>query len=252
MMPRLPSEPRNRRSGDGPAPEPGRRRDSLMPVGRDDPQRLDEVVDVRVHAGVVAAGAGRQPAAERRQLERLREVAQRVAVRAELLLEHRSEGAGLDPRRPRHRVDLEHPVEAAEIDRDDAGEPVTDGALDAADDRRAAAVGDRRDAGDAHQSSTATTSASVAGKATTSGGCRQVAVDGPHDVPVRLAVRVPGPVAGAVEHHSAKAAGGATRGARSSRSATSGGSIVSTVAPEALGQPPGRRQHLVVATAWSS
>ena len=33
MMPRLPSEPRNRRSGDGPAPDPGSRRDSLIPVG---------------------------------------------------------------------------------------------------------------------------------------------------------------------------------------------------------------------------
>jgi hypothetical protein len=32
-IPSEPSEPRNSRSGDGPAPEPGSRRDSLIPVG---------------------------------------------------------------------------------------------------------------------------------------------------------------------------------------------------------------------------
>jgi hypothetical protein len=33
MMPRLPSEPSTNRSGEGPAPEPGNRRDSMVPVG---------------------------------------------------------------------------------------------------------------------------------------------------------------------------------------------------------------------------
>ena len=33
MMPRMPSEPRNMRSGLGPAPEPGRRRVSSVPAG---------------------------------------------------------------------------------------------------------------------------------------------------------------------------------------------------------------------------
>ena len=33
MTPRVPSEPRNHRSGDGPAPEPGSRHDSLTPTG---------------------------------------------------------------------------------------------------------------------------------------------------------------------------------------------------------------------------
>ena len=33
MTPRVPSDPRNRRSGDGPAPEPGSRSDSLTPTG---------------------------------------------------------------------------------------------------------------------------------------------------------------------------------------------------------------------------
>ncbi|COY43480.1 Uncharacterised protein [Mycobacterium tuberculosis] len=33
MMPSVPSDPRNNRSGDGPAPLPGSRRDSLIPTG---------------------------------------------------------------------------------------------------------------------------------------------------------------------------------------------------------------------------
>jgi hypothetical protein len=33
MMPRMPSEPMNMRSGLGPAPEPGRRRVSRLPLG---------------------------------------------------------------------------------------------------------------------------------------------------------------------------------------------------------------------------
>ncbi len=33
MMPKMPSEPMNRRSGLGPAPEPGRRRVSSVPAG---------------------------------------------------------------------------------------------------------------------------------------------------------------------------------------------------------------------------
>ena len=33
MMPRMPSEPRTMRSGLGPAPEPGRRRVSIVPAG---------------------------------------------------------------------------------------------------------------------------------------------------------------------------------------------------------------------------
>ena len=42
---------------------------------RDRARALDEIVDVRVLRGVVAAGAGRDPAAQRRELEALRESA---------------------------------------------------------------------------------------------------------------------------------------------------------------------------------
>ena len=83
---------------------------------REHAHRLDEVVDVGVVRGVVAAGAGGDPAAERREAERLREVAQREAVRPQLILELRAEDSRLDAGGPRRLVDLEHPVEA--VDRD--------------------------------------------------------------------------------------------------------------------------------------
>ena len=77
ITPRIPSEPSSSRSGLGPAP--GARQPPALPRPgrRDRAHRLDQVVDVRVERGEVPAGAGRDPAAERRELERLREVAQR-------------------------------------------------------------------------------------------------------------------------------------------------------------------------------
>ena len=62
-------------------------------------------------------GARGDPAAERRELERLRVEAQRQAVRGELLLEPRAGRAGLDARRARDGVDLEHAVQRAQVDR---------------------------------------------------------------------------------------------------------------------------------------
>ena len=82
--------------------------------------RLDEVVDVRRAGREVAARARGDPAAERRELERLRVEAQRQPVLGELLLEPRAGRAGLDARGARDRVDLEHAVERAQVDRDDA------------------------------------------------------------------------------------------------------------------------------------
>ena len=64
MTPSVPSEPRNSRSGDGPAPEPGSRRDSLDPGRGDDPQRLHQVVDVGV-AGWRSARRRGWPASRR-------------------------------------------------------------------------------------------------------------------------------------------------------------------------------------------
>ncbi len=78
----------------------------------DDPQRFGQVVDVGVEGGEVPAGAGGQPAAEGREPEGLREVPQRQIVRAQLVLDHRSQRAGLDPGGPADPVDLEHRAHA--------------------------------------------------------------------------------------------------------------------------------------------
>ena len=89
---------------------------------------------------VVAAGAGRDPAAEGRSGEALREVPQRIAVGPQLVLQVRAEDASLDPGRPGSLVDLQHLVQLVERDRDHR--PRVRGRGDAADRRAAAAVGD--------------------------------------------------------------------------------------------------------------
>src|SRR5882672_6474199 len=95
----------------------------------------------------MAARARRDPAAERRELERLREVPEREPVRPELLLERGSEHPRLDAGGARRAIDLEHAVEVREVERDGAAVAPADAA----------------------QSSSARTSSSLRGKATTSG-----------------------------------------------------------------------------------
>src|SRR5581483_10084072 len=91
----------------------------------------------------VAAGAGGDAAAERGELERLREVPERVPVRSELLLDLRTERAGLDAGGAGRRVDLQHPAHLAQIDRAHALEAGAHVGLDAPHDAGAAAEGDR-------------------------------------------------------------------------------------------------------------
>src|SRR4029453_13071451 len=79
--------------------------------------RLDEVVDVRLQRREMAARAGGDPAAQRRVLERLRVVAEGLPVGLELLLEAGTRGPGLDAGRPRARINVEHAVEPAQVDR---------------------------------------------------------------------------------------------------------------------------------------
>jgi len=110
--------------------------------GCHDAQRLHEVVDVGVQAGVVAARAGGEPAAESRELEGLGEVAQCVAVGAQLVLQHRPARPGLDAGCTRDRVDLDDAVQARQVDRHRPRIVVADVALDAADHRGASAVRD--------------------------------------------------------------------------------------------------------------
>ena len=154
-------------------------------AGRDRAHRLDEVVDVGRPGGEVTAGARRDPAAERRQLERLRVEAQRQAVRGELLLEHRAARARLDARRPRDRVDLEHAVQATERERDRPFVPRAGDRLDAAGDARPAADRDHRHARARGPREHALDVGLLARVHDEVGGMRDLAAEAAHDVHVR-------------------------------------------------------------------
>ena len=115
--------------------------------GGDRAQAFDEIVDVGVERGEMAAGARRDPAAQRRELEALRIVPDGEAVRFQRRLDRRSPDAALDSRRPARLVDLEHPVQAAHIEAHRAGIGAADRRLDAADDRGAGAERNNGDLG---------------------------------------------------------------------------------------------------------
>ena len=173
---------------------------------------------MRVERREVAAGAGRDPAAERRELERLREVAQRQPVLAELLLEPRAGRAGLDARRARDRVDLEHAVERAAGRSTTAPRSRPRPRLDAADDARAAAVRDRRRARRRRTSrAPPRPRPRRAGSATTSGGWSKSPAERAHDVAVGLAVGVRGAVVALGRATSPRARPAAPAAARAAR-----------------------------------
>src|SRR5713226_758527 len=89
----------------------------------------------------MAARARRHPPTEGGELERLREMAQRVAVRAQLVFKRGTEYARLDSGRARSTVDFDHLVEIREVDRNAAAVVAICRRLDAADHARTAAVG---------------------------------------------------------------------------------------------------------------
>ncbi len=90
-----------------------------------------------VQGRVVTARSRGQPAAERGELEGLREVPQRQAVRPQLALEARTEHPRLHAGRPAGAVDLEHPVETGQVEGDGGA---VEARLDAARDAAPAAV----------------------------------------------------------------------------------------------------------------
>src|SRR5262249_46022215 len=87
---------------------------------RDGAQRFNQIVDMRIERREMTAGARRNPAAERRIFEALREMAQRKLVRAKLRFERRAVCAALDQRGARGLVDLLHLIHLAQVDRDRA------------------------------------------------------------------------------------------------------------------------------------
>ena len=101
ITPSTPSEPiiSSRRSG--PAAVRGQRRGATSPPGATMPQPLDELVDAAVAGRGLAGGTSGNPAADRRELERLREVAQRQSLGRELPLGLRAEQPALERGRQR-------------------------------------------------------------------------------------------------------------------------------------------------------
>ena len=70
---------------------------------------------MRVERREMTARARRDPSAERRELERLREMADRQPVRLELRVERGAVHTGLDSRGARDLVDFENLVEMHQI-----------------------------------------------------------------------------------------------------------------------------------------
>ena len=106
--------------------------------------RVDQVVDVGLQGGEMAARPGRDPAAEGGELERLGKMAQGEPAGPQAVLEVGPERPGPDQGRARDLVDLDDPAQRTEVDRDGPAVAVSDPGLDAADDARAAAEGHRR------------------------------------------------------------------------------------------------------------
>ena len=107
-------------------------------------QAEDELVDAPIARGRLPGRARGDVAADRGVLVALREVAEREALRVELGLGRRAAQAGLERRRERAPVDPGHPVEAAQVERDDGGELAAQ-RLHAADHARPPAERDDRD-----------------------------------------------------------------------------------------------------------
>src|SRR5262249_27163664 len=87
---------------------------------RDHPQAFNEIVDMRVETGKMAARAGRDPAAQGRVFKALREMPQGQPMRLELSLERRTKHAGLDACCPRGPIDFQHTVEMPQVESDRA------------------------------------------------------------------------------------------------------------------------------------
>ena len=251
ITPRMPSEPISIRSGRGPGARPRQPPALPGPARRDRPHRLDQVVDVGVERREVAAGPGRDPAAQGRVLERLREVAQREAVLAQLLLERRPGGArpGSAPPATSGSTSSTRSSRRRSMRHRPAG-------------RRAAPRPrrrrwSRRRTGSPPRPRPRTSSARArsrtrrAGSATRSGGLGNSPAEAAHEVAIGLAERVRDPLVVSSEKRSPNRSGAFSRGARSSTSSSGTGSRPRPRTRAAPG--PGRRlPHLRPVGAWSS
>ncbi len=123
-------------------------------------------------------------------------MAQRQAVLGQLRLEAGTGGAGADRCRQGDLVDLEQAIQGAQVDRDGAVVAGADIGRDAADDRGAAAEGDRGDAGARAPLEQPLEVLLVARLGDDVGGVLELAAEAADDVAVGLAERVDGAVVG--------------------------------------------------------
>ncbi len=166
----------------------------------DGAQRFDEVVDVRVERRVVATGSRSDPAAERRQLERLRKVAQREPVRAKGALEGGPVDSRLNAGCAGGAIDFEQAIEMAQVDAYGAVVAVEAARLDASDDARSAAVGDGSDVFCRAPSQNGGHVFARARQGHQVGSHRKVTPQGADHVAKSLAVGVPGSFEGICGH----------------------------------------------------
>ena len=159
-------------------------------------QRFHELVDVREEGRVMSARTGRDPAAQARELEGLREVAKREAVGPQLVLESGAEDARLDARRARDGVDLEHAIQPSQVDREGAAQVAEVARLDSAHHARAAAVRNCRQTLARAPFEKSDDVGFAAGEGHEIGRIRELAARRAHDVAVGLAVAVRGAVVG--------------------------------------------------------
>ena len=88
------------------------------PGGSDDPQALGQIGDIPISVGLHPRGARRDPAAERGVGERVGNMPKRESVGSQLVLQSRAGNAGLHASQARCPIDLEHGVQARQVDRD--------------------------------------------------------------------------------------------------------------------------------------
>lgn len=160
----------------------------------------------------MTAGPGRQPAAQRGELEALREVSQRQSVGTQLVLQQGAEGPGLDPGGPPGRIDLQDPVHGGQVHGQHGAVGVAP-VLHAARHRRAAAERDDRDAVFAGPLQQVGDLAVVLGVGDEVGDAAGAAVQGADHVAVGLAHGVRGPHPGVGGDRVRQAAGGFHGGA---------------------------------------
>ncbi len=207
-------------------------------------QRLDEVVDVRVQGRVVATGAGGDPATQCRVLKRLREVPQREAVLAQLLLEARARGARLDQGRARRGIHLQHTVHRLQINGHGRG---IRRRLHPADDARAAAERDRRSASLLAPRENTFELALVRGMRHGIRRIVELPTKRPHDVAIRLPVRVRGALIGIAPAESGERAGRLEpRGRKLDVLQASRALHLGRAEAEVLARSAGHRLHLLV------